>query len=1354
MEHMDNATTGLTLHSPPDGGEATPPLRGRDRPASTPERLARLPGPLVSLVVGALYFASAQYVIFLNDPVNAGAGFWPPAGVSLAALLMLPRHRWGWVLGAVAVAEIGGGALQGYPLLASVPWAAGNVVEPFVAALLLLRFGDGGKMAPVHNLLWFLGCAVLAGPLIGALVGSIGTALAFDKPYLTVVTKWWVGDGVGVLVVAPLLLAWRDWRNLSVRRWEAPVLAVLVVCVSGLAFYPRPSEWAVVLPYLTVPLLIWAALRFGVLGAAAAGFVLAQWANLATALGLGPLGMDAAPHGHTITLLQVFIAILLTTGLFVAALAADLTERRVLERVLTDQAAQLMRSEARLRDYAEVASDWLWETDEQLRFTRFDGNGRASPERLRIRMIGRTRWEAAGNPETAEWQEHRRHHAQRQPFYDFHYDVVDEGGQTRHLTSSGRPVFDEAGRFLGYRGVSTDLTERMRIQAQLQSKTMLLEATLENMDQGLMVMDSDGHITLYNGRALDLLELPGELLASRPHIQAVKDHQARTEDFSPSEDAVLQLTTSRGFLSDPRTYERTRPNGTVLEIRTVPLPHGGAVRTYTDITSRRMAETERRASEERYRALVHASSSVVWRASPEGWTIQVEGLDEFSGSRAGAHMGFGWWDTIHPEDRDRVIATWQRCFASQQPCLEEHRMMHRSGQYRWVSCRGVLIRNGEGAAQEWVGTLADIHDQKIASEQLRDSEERYRALVTATASILWRAAPDGSIFHIAGFDAYPGPQEGLLGFGWLELVHPEDRERLVQEWQIIVASGEPGESVFRFRGTSNAYRWVACRAAPLKAADGAIKEWVGNLIDIHERKQAEDALRRSREELHTALEANRNILEHSLDVICTIDEDGAFAQVSPRAVDVWGYTPEELIGRRYIELVHPEDVAKTDAIAAQIVSGTPTSGFENRYIRKDGSVVPILWSAVWSEEHKAMFSVARDLTERLKTEEQLRQAHKMEAVGQLTGGVAHDFNNLLTVILGNAEILAEDTVGPAESRSLSRVILETAERGAELTQHLLAFGRRHPLRPVRLRLNHVVHGMMPLLQRTLGAHIELRTEFVQTPLSALTDRTLLENAILNLAVNARDAMAKGGTLTIATGQRGAQHGEGQLPIGQDVVFVTVSDTGAGMTPDVLSRVFEPFFTTKETGKGSGLGLSMVYGFANQAGGHVSITSEAGRGTSVTIVLPAVVSQQLGEAANEPAAIPLPKGKERILLVEDEPQVLQYVSAQLLSLGYDMTAVPDGPDALAILKRDKNFDLLLTDLVLPNGMSGGDLARIAKAITPDLKVMFTSGYSEDMLQQDSSAEREIPLLRKPYRRKDLAEMLRHVLETAPAQHRSA
>jgi signal transduction histidine kinase len=377
----------------------------------------------------------------------------------------------------------------------------------------------------------------------------------------------------------------------------------------------------------------------------------------------------------------------------------------------------------------------------------------------------------------------------------------------------------------------------------------------------------------------------------------------------------------------------------------------------------------------------------------------------------------------------------------------------------------------------------------------------------------------------------------------------------------------------------------------------------------------------------------------------------------------------------------------------------------HRLLRQDGS-----W--VWVEatfrlvrspsgQPQEVVTVIRDITERRRLEERLRQTQRMEAVGQLTGGIAHDFNNLLTVVIGNLEMLVDRAANPLQ-QSMAQMALEASERGAILIQHLLAFSRRQTLEPVRLRLDEVLQGMQPLLERSISETVDLLIGTTDDgTLSAITDRALLESAILNLVVNARDAMPNGGRLTIQTGERIAGPDEGALPLGQPVVFVTVSDTGVGMSPEVRERAFEPYFTTKEVGKGSGLGLSMVYGFAQQSGGHVTIKSTEGVGTSVTIVIPGVEGLADGSARTTPRQ-PIQVGTGRVLLVEDEQPLLDFVTAQAKDLGYTVEAVADGHAALDLLNSKTRFDLLFTDVVLPKGISGIELAKQARAIDPDLK----------------------------------------------------
>jgi len=425
--------------------------------------------------------------------------------------------------------------------------------------------------------------------------------------------------------------------------------------------------------------------------------------------------------------------------------------------------------------------------------------------------------------------------------------------------------------------------------------------------------------------------------------------------------------------------------------------------------------------------------------------------------------------------------------------------------------------------------------------------------------------------------------------------------------------------------------------------------------------------------------------------------------------------------------------------------------FECRYVHRDGRIVPLTWTGVWSEADQQHFFIGRDMTERITLEAQLRQALKMEAIGRLTGGIAHDFNNILAVIIGMSEVLAEAVSGNDKLAQMVRTVDEAADRGAQLVQRLLAFARKQPLQRRVLDVNEIVTRMIAILQRTLGEDIALKAALGGGLWPTATDSSQLEDALLNLAVNARDAMPIGGQLVIETAnvhldEAYAAHNV-EVTAG-DYVAVIVSDTGSGMPPEVIERAFEPFFTTKGVGHGSGLGLSMVYGFVKQSGGHVKIYSEAGHGTSIKLYLPRAestapaVADAAGRQADQ-AAI----GHETILVVEDDPAVRVVAVNILEGLGYHVRQAEDGHAALAILLRSGEIDLLFTDLIMPNGMSGQDLLRKAREQRPTLKALFTSGYSEHVIRGRGDRDASVPLLGKPYRKQQLAAAIRDVLDGA-------
>lgn len=499
----------------------------------------------------------------------------------------------------------------------------------------------------------------------------------------------------------------------------------------------------------------------------------------------------------------------------------------------------------------------------------------------------------------------------------------------------------------------------------------------------------------------------------------------------------------------------------------------------------------------------------------------------------------------------------------------------------------------------------------------------------------------------------------------------------------------------------------------------------------------------------------RSILETVPEAMIVIDQAGIVTSFSNAAERLFGYEAEEVCGRNVKMLMPTPDREKHDGYVSRYL----TTG-ERRIIgygrvvtgmRKDGTTFPMELAVgeARSNGQRIFTGFIRDLTSRHKMEEELRQAQKMEAVGQLTGGVAHDFNNLLTVISGNLEMI-ERRLDDPRLRTLLREAQEAADDGAKLTGQLLAFGRRQALNPKLTDVGRLIAHFADLLRRTLGPAIELRTVVVGSGHQALIDASQLQNALLNLALNARDAMPGGGRLTIEISRMHLDADHAQIYPNVrtgDYILIAVSDTGAGMSADVRQRAFEPFFTTKAVGSGTGLGLSMVYGFAKQSGGHVQLYSEVGRGTTVRLFLPAILAEQAGagaEAGREDAPEADLGGHECILVVEDDARVRRITVARLEEEGYRVIEAANGAQALAAIAEHPEIRLLFTDIVMPGGMTGDKLARQVRSIRPDIKILFTSGYAEPGVAGQELAGAG-NWLKKPYTARELAACLRQLLD---------
>jgi len=635
-------------------------------------------------------------------------------------------------------------------------------------------------------------------------------------------------------------------------------------------------------------------------------------------------------------------------------------------------------------------------------------------------------------------------------------------------------------------------------------------------------------------------------------------------------------------------------------------------------------------------------------------------------------------------------------------------------------------------------TLTRVRDRREAALRAVNADlERQVIEQTQARGRTWQLSPDlmGTL-NADGYLETSNPtwqsilgwsETDVVGMPILDLIHPEDRTSARAAFEMI-GDGHPATRFeIRCRRSDGHYRWISWVAI---TEDGKVY-CIGR--DITEAKEQADEV--------MALTAERDRLwQTSTDLLLIADIDGSIRRVNPAWTIRLGYQPDELIGMQIIRILEGGDPDIIAAVRAQ-TSSRAVVRLENRKLGKDGTARWIAWSA--TRDGDLIFAIGRDVTaEKLQAdalaqaEATLRQSQKMEAVGQLTGGLAHDFNNLLTGISGSLELL-QTRVAQGRVRDLERylnVAQGAARRAATLTHRLLAFSRRQTLDPKPSDVNRMVVGMADLIRRTLGPEIALETINAGGLWTCLVDPGQLENALLNLCVNAKDAMPGGGNLTIETGNHWLDaHAAAERSVAPgQYVTLSVSDTGSGMTPDVIARAFEPFFTTKPIGQGTGLGLSMIYGFVQQSSGAIRIYSEIGHGTMVRLYLPRHFgTAETGDIEVETETMPKGEYEETVLVIDDEPSVRMIAVEVLEDMGYGVFEAADGAAGLKILRSPTRIDLLVTDVGLPGGLNGRQVADAARAIRPDLKVMFITGYAENAVLNYGHLGPGVQVLTKPF-----------------------
>ena len=652
------------------------------------------------------------------------------------------------------------------------------------------------------------------------------------------------------------------------------------------------------------------------------------------------------------------------------------------------------------------------------------------------------------------------------------------------------------------------------------------------------------------------------------------------------------------------------------------------------------------------------------------------------------------------------------------------------------------IRGPDGEIIGASGSARNITEARRTERALQQQREERRLIFDASQDLILIMDARGCVVQISpSSETILGyrPEE-MIGRSGADFIHPDHLERLREAIGALRRGERPKLADTRCLHKDGHEVWLSW----LGTWSPEMKRFYFVGRDMTDARLAQESLRQSEQ-------LARNIVETSLDAFVQTDENGNILAWNSQAEKLFGWPRDEVLGRSTIDLIVAEGERDTVRAGLQRFLDEGHGKLLDRrremmVCRRDGKEFKAEVSVTALNRREGLlFNVFyRDLTEKIAAEERIRHAEKMEAIGQLTGGVAHDFNNILTVITGTIEILAEAVEKEPQLAAITKMIDEAAARGADLTQHLLAFARRQPLQPREIDVNSLIVDTAKLLRPTLGEQIQIESVFETESCVANVDPNQLTTALLNLALNARDAMPNGGKLMLETGT--AYLDEAYANINDirpgDYVLIAVSDTGAGIPAKLLDRVFDPFFTSKGPGKGTGLGLSMVYGFIKQSAGHIRIYSEEGHGTTIKMYLPPGTTATAGGEGVTPATIE--GGHETILVVEDDRLVRDYVLAQLHSLGYATLQAANAADALAIVAAGEPFDLLFTDVIMPGKMNGRQLADAILKTRPDLRVVYTSGYTENAIIHHGRLDSGVLLLAKPYRKSDLARILRKAL----------
>ncbi|MEN3975887.1 PAS domain S-box protein [Emcibacter sp. SYSU 3D8] len=931
--------------------------------------------------------------------------------------------------------------------------------------------------------------------------------------------------------------------------------------------------------------------------------------------------------------------------------------------------------------------------------------------------------------------------------------LVRPGQGTIWIRAIARGFTNDAGRLVRMNGAVEDITARKVADREI----ALRDSALQNSVGAVAMAGMDGYFVYANQAFLDLLGIESqEALKKVNALETVRDPAAAEAAFGA---LVNEPYRWDGELPIRRTSGEHRDVLVTAAVHRAVGEEPLIIASYMDVTERNAAlrdlarsERQLRQAQTMARLGETAYDTVTGRYAMPAHTREILGLgDEYA--TFDAAMGR---KLIHPDDWKKIDDGARLLIKG----LSDSDMTT----YRFLSpTRGTLHvqtinhaeRDETGRVTGMTGIIQDVTHIKQAEDEAREARRRAERYLDIAGSVIIALDPDGHINLInrQGRELLGYSESELIGRDWYDLAVPAElHDELRARVNIMADERSQG---FRVResevvtrtGERRLIEWVT---SLLYDDDDNFAGWLSSGRDLTDLRQAEQSLRDS--EVRT-----RAVMEAASIGIVTLDETGCMVSLNPEAENIFGMEETLLLGRNLADMFAPSERESCDAMRLPVdedEAGGHKAGLgvlhEFTVPRGEGEATPVEMSVTAMDigGRRTFVAAIQDITERKRAEAKLQQVQRLETIGQLTGGVAHDFNNLLMAMQVNLELLKEMVEHDPDGNEYADAALSSVARGAELTRRLLAFSRRQPLQPKVIDINGLVTETVRILQRTLGEQIAIVSVLEPDIWPVEVDRAQLENVLMNLAVNARDAMPSGGRITIETVNSvldehyAVTHGDVEPG---EYVMLAVSDTGTGMSPQVLARAFEPFFTTKDVGRGSGLGLSMTYGFVKQSGGHLKLYSELGVGTTIKIYFRRDRRGVQVEKARtaEPVA---QTGNEVILLIEDDASVRQTVTALLQSLGYTVVVASDGPEALELVEGGVKPDLLLADIVLPKGLTGRQVCDAIGARLPGIKTLYMSGYTENAIVHQGRLEDGVVLLSKPFPRRHLAEKLREVLDS--------